>query len=82
MVSEIIHTHPQDGHLKFQGERGLQQPKFLKESMKQNWKFQGGWELSSNQIIILGGGMDIFWSPTLTKVSLTSNKHFTKNYLY
>ena len=38
---------------------------FLRESMKQNWKFQGegGWE-EMNRRTILGGGMDIFWNHT------------------
>ena len=39
-----IHTHHKDGHWKFRGEGGFQKPNFLRESMKQNWKFQGGWK--------------------------------------
>ena len=33
-------THPKEGHWKFRGAES-QKPIFLKESMKQNWKFQG-----------------------------------------
>jgi len=33
------------------------------ESMKLNWKFQGGGV--TNQITILAGGMDIFWNHTI-----------------
>ena len=40
VVPENIHTHPKEGHS--EGEGGSQKPNFLKESMKLNWKFQGG----------------------------------------
>ena len=40
-VPENIHTHPKDGHLKFRGGWGSQLHKFLKESMKVDWKSQG-----------------------------------------
>ena len=49
MGPEIIHTHPMEGHWKFQGGQGSQQPKFIKESMKLNWKFLGGGGGGSNE---------------------------------
>lgn len=38
VVQENIHTHAIEGHWKFQGRGRSQQPKFIKESMKLNWK--------------------------------------------
>ena len=42
MVPENIHTHPKEiGHWKLCGGGGSQKLKFVTESMKQTWKFQG-----------------------------------------
>ena len=49
MVPENIHTHPTDGHWKFQRSWGGQKPIFLKENMKLNWNFQRGG--------VVGGGL-------------------------
>ena len=42
VLPENIHSPPKDGHWKFRGEGGSQKPKFLKESMKESWKFLVG----------------------------------------
>ena len=47
MVPENIHSYPEEGHWKFQGNAGgegggVSEGKILKESMKQNWNFRGG----------------------------------------
>ena len=42
VVPENIHTDPMEGHWKFRGERGSQQPKVIMESVKLNWTFHGG----------------------------------------
>ena len=41
VVPENRHAHPMEGHWKFRGGGGPQQPKFIRESMKLNWKFLG-----------------------------------------
>ena len=38
-----------EGHWKFQGGEGSQQPRFIRESMKLDWEFQGGWEGSNKR---------------------------------
>jgi len=40
---------------------GSHQPKFIRESMKLNWKFHGGGRIQMKKSFH-GGGMDIFWS--------------------
>ena len=44
--------------------RGSQQPKFIRESMKLNWNFQGSVQVQMKKPS-MGGGMDIFWSHIL-----------------
>ena len=41
-VPENIHTHPKEGRWTFRGGEESQKPNVSKESMKLNWKFQGG----------------------------------------
>ena len=42
VVPENIHTHPLEGHWKGGGGGGSQRPKYIRESMGLNWKFQAG----------------------------------------
>lgn len=44
-----------------------QKPKILKESMKLNLNFPGGWKGGSKQKTFHGEGVDIFWNDTLNK---------------
>ena len=62
VLPENIHTHPKDGHWKFQRGRGLKGQNFLKERMKLGWG-------NSNQNTILGGSVDIFWNNLLQSFS-------------
>ena len=41
-VRENIHTHTEEGHWNSEGKGGSQKPKFLKETLKQNWNIQSG----------------------------------------
>ena len=63
VVPEKIHTHPEEGHWKFQGGGGSQKPKLLKESVKQNWNFKRGRGVQTIKTV-RGRGMDIFWNNT------------------
>ena len=59
MAPESIHTHPEDGHWKFQVQGDLNSQSF-KGKYIAKLEIPGGWE-GSNQKAILGGGtcMDI-----------------------
>ena len=62
MVPENIHTNPMKVHWKGG-------PKFIRESMKLNWKFQGGWKGSNEKTLEWGGGMDISGAKHYTLIS-------------
>ena len=58
-----------EGHWKFHGEGESQQPNFISENMKLNWKFQGGgwvggWE-GSNEKPSMGDIWIFCWSHTV-----------------
>ena len=63
VVPENMHTHPKEGHWKFQGGGGSPKSKRLKESMKLNFNFQGGGGGGGGSMGG-GGGMDILWNHT------------------
>ena len=67
-VTENIHTNPMKGHWKFEGGwggngRGILKAKFIKESTKLNWKFQGEGRVQTKKTFQVGG-MDISWNHT------------------
>ena len=53
-----------EGHWKFRGGGGSQQPKFIRESIKLNCKFLGGGRVQPKKNFH-GGGMEIFWNHTI-----------------
>ena len=57
-------NYPEEGYLKIQGQGGSQKPNILKESMKQNCKFQRdvGFRPKKN---LYRRGMDIFLNNTI-----------------
>ena len=61
-VPENIHTHPMEGHWKFQGRGGSQKPKCLKESMGLNWNFRKGGGIQAKKPSV--GGVWIFSGTT------------------
>ena len=68
VLAENIHTQIQWAKNvigNFSGEGWSQKPKFLKESMNQNWNFKrdGKRGRDSNQTTLYGRGTDIFWHP-------------------
>ena len=62
-VPENIHTHHKDGQWKFRRVGRSQKPKFLKESMKLNWKFQGGGMVQTKEPSL--GEVWIFFGTTI-----------------
>ena len=50
---------PMEGRWKFQRGGESQQPKFIRESVKLNWKFLGGGRVQTKKAFH-GGGLDIF----------------------
>ena len=76
VVPEKTHTHPMDGHWKFQGggRGGSQRPKVLKESMKLNWNFWRGGGLQSKNH--LWGRYGYFLEPH--NVRLQCNRYYVK----
>ena len=62
MVSENIHSHPEENRWKFQGGVGSQKPKFLKESMKQTGISRGVGCLNHKNRLV--GGFWIFYGTT------------------
>ena len=69
MVPVNIHTQPEEGHWKFQGEGGGgTKPKYLKESMRQNWNFQRGGGGGFKPKIPSVGGVWIFSGTTHCKL--------------
>ena len=85
VVPENIHTHPKDDHWKFRWGGGSQKPEFLRESMSQNWKFQGGRVQTKKPS--LGSGYGYFLEPhnaaTNTFVSQMCNltTNFTASFI-
>ena len=79
MIPENIHTHPEEGHWKFQGRWDggdiRKNAKMFKESIKQNWNFQRG-GASNRKKNICGRGMDIFWNTLQLHVDLSVYPRF------
>ena len=59
VVSENIHTHPEEGHWKFQGGRGISEAKVLKGKYETKLEFPEGWGIQTKETLFGRGGWSI-----------------------